>query len=67
VRVDRKRCQGHARCTTLASELFESDECGNSREIGDGAVSPDLEEKARLAKTNRPELAIDIIEERLST
>ena len=38
VRVDRERCQGHARCFALAPELFELDEFGNGRERGDGAV-----------------------------
>jgi ferredoxin len=63
VRVDRERCQGHARCFALAPELFELDEWGNARERGDGAVAPALEAKARLAQSNCPELAIDVIEE----
>ncbi len=63
VRVDRARCQGHARCHALAPELFELDEWGNARELGDGTVKPVLEAKARLAQANCPELAIDVIEE----
>jgi ferredoxin len=63
VRVDRERCQGHARCFALAPELFELDEWGNARERGDGTVAPALEAKARLAQSNCPELAIDVIEE----
>jgi len=63
VRVDRARCQGHARCNALAPELFDLDELGNAREIGDGTVPAGLEDKAYLAKSNCPELAIDIIEE----
>ncbi len=63
VRVDRERCQGHARCHALAPELFELDELGNARERGDGAVPPGLEDKAWLAKANCPELAIDVIED----
>jgi ferredoxin len=63
VRVDRERCQGHARCFALAPELFELDELGNGRERGDGTVPPGLEAKAWLAKSNCPELAIDVIEE----
>ena len=62
VRVDRKRCQGHARCFALAPELFELDELGNARERGDGVVAAGLENKARLAQANCPELAIDVIE-----
>jgi ferredoxin len=63
VRVDRARCQGHARCFALAPELFELDELGNGRERGDGRVPPSLEAKARLAEANCPELAIEVIEE----
>jgi cytochrome P450 len=43
VRVDRERCQGHARCVAIASELFRLDAFGNAHEIGDGTVPPDLE------------------------
>jgi ferredoxin len=63
VRVDPDKCQGHARCKSLAPELFELDEFGNAHEIGDGTVPAGLEDKAYLAKSNCPELAIDIIEE----
>ena len=63
VRVDRGRCQGHARCSALAPELFALDELGHAHEIGDGAVPPGLQHKAWLAKANCPELAIDVIEE----
>ncbi len=60
VRVDRALCQGHARCIVLAPELFEADEFGGGREIGDGGVPLDLENKAWLAKANCPEFAIDV-------
>lgn len=63
MRVDRERCQGHARCHALAPELFELDELGNARERGDGAVPPGLEDKAWLAKANCPEGAIDVVED----
>jgi len=62
VRVNRQRCQGHARCAALAPELFEADEFGEAHEIGDGRVSADLHDKAYLAKANCPESAIDIEE-----
>ena len=62
VQVDRERCQGHARCVAVASELFQLDAFGNAHEIGDGIVSPDLEVKVRLAASYCPELAISIIE-----
>jgi ferredoxin len=63
LRVDPDKCQGHARCKSLAPELFELDEFGNAHEIGDGTVAAGLEDKAYLAKSNCPELAIDITEE----
>ena len=63
LRVDPEKCQGHSRCKSLAPELFELDEFGNAHEIGDGTVPPGLEDKAYLAKSNCPELAIDITED----
>ena len=63
LRVDQEKCQGHARCKSLAPELFELDEFGNAHEIGDGAVPAGLEDKAWLAKANCPEIAIDIVED----
>jgi ferredoxin len=63
VRVDRDRCQGHARCSALAPALFRLDELGHALEIGDGTVAPGLEDKAWLAKANCPELAIEVTEE----
>jgi ferredoxin len=63
LRVDQDKCQGHSRCKALAPELFTLDEFGNAHEIGDGTVPEALIDKAYLAKSNCPELAIDIIEE----
>jgi ferredoxin len=63
IRVDPDKCQGHARCKSLAPELFELDELGNAHEIGDGTVPAGLEDKARLAQANCPEIAIAINEE----
>jgi ferredoxin len=63
IRVDQDKCQGHARCKSLAPELFELDEYGNAHEIGDGTVPAGLEDKAWLAQTNCPEIAIEVIEE----
>ena len=63
IRIDRDKCQGHARCNSLAPELFELDELGNAHEIGDGTVPAGLEDKARLAQSNCPEFAIEIKEE----
>jgi ferredoxin len=60
--VDADRCEGHGRCYALAPELFAADDIGNSSEIGDGTVPPELEREARLAVANCPELAITIME-----
>jgi ferredoxin len=62
VKVDRDRCQGHARCAALAPDLFTLDALGNAQEVGDGTVPPALVDKAYLAKANCPELAIEVIE-----
>lgn len=58
VHVEAARCQGHNRCYSIAPELFEIDDYGNSRAKGDGSVPPELEEKARLAVKNCPEHAV---------
>lgn len=63
IRVDQDKCQGHARCKSLAPELFELDEFGNAHEIGDGSVPAGLEDKAWLAQANCPEIAIEITED----
>ena len=63
IKVDQEKCQGHNRCFVVAGELFELDDYGYAHEIGDGTVPAGLEEKARLAVANCPELAIDIIED----
>jgi ferredoxin len=63
VRVDQDKCQGHARCSSLAPELFKLDTFGNAHEVGDGTVPAGLEDKAWLAQSNCPEIAIDVIEE----
>ena len=63
IHVDQDKCQGHACCKSLAPELFELDEFGNAREIGDGFVPKGLEDKAWLARANCPEIAIEVIEE----
>lgn len=63
IRVDQDKCQGHARCKSLAPELFDLDEFGNAHEVGDGSVPEGLEDKAWLAQTNCPEIAIVVTEE----
>jgi ferredoxin len=63
IRVDQNKCQGHARCKSLAPELFNLDEFGNAHEIGDGSVPAGLEDKAWLAQSNCPEIAIEVTEQ----
>jgi ferredoxin len=63
IRVDQDKCQGHARCKSLAPELFDLDEFGNAHEVGDGTVPAGLEDKAYLAQGNCPEIAIEVTEE----
>jgi ferredoxin len=63
IHVDQDKCQGHARCKSLAPELFDLDEFGNAHEVGDGTVPEGLEDKAWLAQANCPEIAIDVVEE----
>jgi len=60
VAVDADKCQGHNRCYALAPELFDVDDYGQAVVVADGAVAPELAEKARLAVANCPEYAISI-------
>ena len=60
VHLDVEKCQGHNRCYALAPELFDVDDYGQAVLLGDGSVTPDLEDKARLAALNCPEYAITI-------
>jgi ferredoxin len=60
VHLDAEKCQGHNRCYALAPELFDVDDYGQAILLGDGDVSADLEDKARLAASNCPEYAITI-------
>src|SRR5204863_7739873 len=62
IRVDQDKCQGHARCKSLAPELFELDEFGNAHEVGDGSLPAGLEDKAWLAQTNCPAIPIEVPE-----
>ena len=64
VSIDAERCQGHGRCFSLAPSLFGFDELGNGVVIGDGVLSDETLELARLAQANCPEHAISIEEQR---
>jgi ferredoxin len=61
--VDAEKCQGHNRCYALAPELFDVDDFGQAVVIGDGTVTPELEERARLAVSNCPEYAISLVDD----
>jgi ferredoxin len=63
VKVDSEKCQGHNRCYAIAPELFDIDDLGYASEKGDGTVTPELEEKAKLAVENCPERAIYTVED----
>ncbi|MBL8380819.1 MAG: ferredoxin [Burkholderiales bacterium] len=58
VAIAADRCQGHNRCCLVAPELFESDDDGNARVIGDGSVAEAQLPKAKLAVANCPEHAV---------
>ena len=63
VHVISSRCEGHNRCYAIAPDLFDVDDLGFAHELGDGSVTPELEEQARLAVANCPEYAIEITED----
>jgi ferredoxin len=61
LRVREEYCQGHARCSAVAPELFVQDGLGPVRVIGDGTIPPELVDRARRAAANCPEQAIEIL------
>ncbi|MFI6325010.1 ferredoxin [Nonomuraea sp. NPDC050556] len=61
VQIDSERCQGHGRCYDLAPDLFGEDDEGYGNVAGDGIVPADKERTARLAVSNCPERAIEIL------
>jgi ferredoxin len=63
VQISSERCQGHGRCYDLVPDLFGEDDQGYSRLLGDGTVPPGQEREARLAESNCPERAIEVLEE----
>jgi ferredoxin len=60
-RVDPDRCQGHLRCLGVAPGVFAADESGHALVEVD-PVPPDLEDAARIAADNCPEMAIILTE-----
>ncbi len=63
VQINSESCQGHGRCYDLAPDLFGEDDEGYGTVLGDGAVPPGKEHDARLAASNCPERAIEVLKE----
>ncbi len=63
VEVLADRCQGHNRCYALAPDLFDVDDLGMATARGDGSVSAELADSARLAVANCPEYAVVLHED----
>ena len=57
--IDKNACTGHGRCYSLAPEVFEADEFGNSTVIHE-ELPDDLIAQARIGVQNCPERAISI-------
>lgn len=62
LRVRPEQCQGHARCSAIAPQLFAQDGLGPVQIIGDGTIPPALEQQARRAAACCPEQAIEILQ-----
>ena len=58
--IDADLCQGQGRCFTLAPSIFGFDDLGNGVVLGDGSLTKETLELARLAQANCPEHAIFI-------
>jgi ferredoxin len=63
VQISSERCQGHGRCYDLAPDLFSEDDEGYGTVLGGGVVPPGREREARLAVSNCPERAVELLEE----
>ena len=60
IHLTSEKCQGHGRCYSLASDLFDSDDLGNAVVLVTGDLNADQLERATLAANNCPEYAIEI-------
>jgi ferredoxin len=60
--IDAELCQGHGRCFSIAPSIFGFDDLGNGVVLGDGTLTPETLDLARLAQANCPEHAIFIEE-----
>ena len=61
--IDDERCQGHCRCVVLAPDLFDADDMGYGKVIGDGTVTDEQRERAQLAVNNCPEYAVELLDD----
>jgi ferredoxin len=61
--IDAVLCQGQGRCFSIAPSIFNFDDLGNGFVLGDGTLSPESLDLARLAVANCPEHAIYIEEQ----
>jgi ferredoxin len=59
LRIDQDRCQGHAVCYLLSSNLFDVDEQGRGSVIA-AQVTPDRIDEALAAVDRCPEQAIQL-------
>lgn len=62
VQIDSERCHGHGRCYDLAPDLFGEDDEGYGTVLGGGPVPEGQEAAARLAASNCPERAIEVVQ-----
>jgi len=58
--LDTELCTGHGRCYALAPEVYEADDDGHCVLRIDGDVPAELEERARTAAANCPEVALAV-------
>ena len=58
--IDADLCQGQGRCFSIAPSIFGFDDLGNGIVLGDGTLTEETLELARLAQANCPEHAIFI-------
>lgn len=58
--IDAELCQGQGRCFSIAPSIFGFDDLGYGVVLGDGTLTEETLELARLAQANCPEHAIFI-------
>ncbi len=62
IKVHQEMCQGHARCYSLAPDLFQLDDSGYILS-GDIMVAADQEQLARRGARSCPERALEVVED----